>query len=108
MTKKAMTDLSRMSLEELRALEKDVARAIKTFEENRKKEAIAAAEAAAREFGFSLSELNASAPKKKTGLPPKYRHPENLALTWSGRGRKPAWFKEAVDSGTSEEELRID
>lgn len=35
-----------------------------------------------------------SAPSK-----PKYRHPENLDLTWSGRGRRPAWIRDALEAG---------
>jgi DNA-binding protein H-NS len=29
----------------------------------------------------------------------KYRHPENPDLTWSGRGRRPAWIRDAVEAG---------
>ncbi|QEW21486.1 H-NS histone family protein [Marinibacterium anthonyi] len=101
-------DLSILSLNELKALEKDVSKAIQTFEERRKKAAMAAIEAAAREHGYALSELTAVAPKKKATLPPKYRHPENSALTWSGRGRKPAWLMQALENGTPEEDLLID
>ncbi|WP_354540899.1 H-NS histone family protein [Roseovarius sp. MBR-6] len=35
----------------------------------------------------------------------KYRHPENPALTWSGRGRKPQWFVEALDAGNTASDL---
>ena len=37
----------------------------------------------------------------------KYRHPENAALTWSGRGRKPLWFVAALDAGKSPEDLAV-
>lgn len=29
----------------------------------------------------------------------KYRHPENPQLTWSGRGRRPAWIRDAIEAG---------
>ena len=45
--------------------------------------------------------------KARASSPPKYRHPENPSLTWSGRGRQPAWYKELVEAGTSEEDLLI-
>jgi len=38
---------------------------------------------------------------------PKYRHPENLALTWSGRRRKPQWFVEALETGKTAEDIAI-
>jgi hypothetical protein len=28
----------------------------------------------------------------------KYHHPENAALTWSGRGRKPQWFADHINA----------
>jgi DNA-binding protein H-NS len=76
----AMSDfnLAAMSLAELRALQKSVAKAISTFEEPKRKRA----------------------PSTKI-----YRHPENSAVTWSGRGRKPGWFAAHVDAGKDPVEL---
>ncbi|SIS72199.1 DNA-binding protein H-NS [Roseivivax lentus] len=99
-------DLSKMSLEDLKQLEKDVAKAIKSFEARKKAEAMAAAEAAAKEFGFSLNELSGGTNAKTVSVP-KYQHPENPELTWTGRGRKPKWFEEALKAGKSEQDLLI-
>lgn len=101
-------NLSNLSLDELKKLQKDVARAIASFEERRRKEALAAAEAAAREAGFSLNEIfgSKSNPAKAPSIP-KYQHPENPAVVWTGKGRQPAWFKEAVAAGKSPDELLI-
>lgn len=99
-------DLSRLSLDELKALQKNVAKAIDDFVARQRAEAIAKAEAAAKEAGFTLAELiGDKAPK--TPAAPKYRHPENPALTWSGRGRKPKWFVEALAQGKTPEDLAI-
>lgn len=93
-------DLSDLSLSELKKLEKDIAKAIATFEERQKAEARAEAEAVAKKFGFALVDLvDASTPKKKVPPEAKYRHPENPALTWSGRGRKPGWISEGLAAG---------
>jgi DNA-binding protein H-NS len=35
-----------------------------------------------------------------------YQHPEDPNTTWSGRGRKPGWIIEWVESGKPVEELR--
>lgn len=51
----AAINLDKLTLDELKQLQKDVGKAIKGFEAKRKKAALAAAEAAAREHGFSLS-----------------------------------------------------
>ncbi|GIT93315.1 trans-acting regulatory protein hvrA [Jannaschia pagri] len=105
-----MTDinLNSLSFEELRALEKNVAKTIKNFEERRRKETLSKVEAIAKEAGFTLADLLDSVkPSSKTALPPKYRHPENADLTWSGRGRQPAWYKEAIEAGVTERELLV-
>ncbi|WP_430392170.1 H-NS family nucleoid-associated regulatory protein [Dyella sp. 20L07] len=65
--------------------------------------------------GFSLEDIypsrgkKASAKKGKTGsVAPKYQDPSDPSLTWSGRGRKPAWFAKALRRrGVTEETLLI-
>ena len=102
-------DLDALDLKELKTLQADVAKAIATFEERTKKQAISALEATAREFGFSLSELTGGAASKRSSgsVAPKYAHPENANLTWTGRGRKPKWIVEALDAGKSLADLAI-
>jgi DNA-binding protein H-NS len=96
-----------MSLEELKSLQKDVTKAIDTFKERQRLEAIAALEAKANEMGFSLSEL-AGATRKGASLGvPKYVHPENPSLTWTGRGRQPNWIKEGLASGKTLDDFLI-
>ena len=102
-------DLDSMSLDELKALQKAVNKAVDGYEDRRRKEALAAAEAAAREHGYSVAELVGESPKKtRTALPPKYRHPENPELTWSGRGRQPEWMKDALENGQSKDDFLIE
>ncbi|MGY6632857.1 MAG: H-NS histone family protein [Alkalilacustris sp.] len=102
-------DLGHMSLEELKALHKDVTVAIDTYRDRQRDEARKVLEEKARELGFKLDEL-ASAPggrrKGKSG-PARYRHPENPALTWTGRGRRPNWVVAALEQGRSLDDLRI-
>ena len=98
-------DLNSLSKKELVALQKEVATAIKMFDERKKKEAIAAAEAAAKEHGFTLSELTGK--KSASKAPAKYANPANTSETWSGRGRRPAWVIAALDSGKDLADLEI-
>lgn len=101
-------DLEALSVSELKKMQKDVAKAISTYEDRQKGEARAEVEALARELGYSLAEL-VGTEAKSSRLPAaaKYRHPENPALTWSGRGRKPQWFVEALAAGKTAEDLAI-
>ncbi|NSY37533.1 H-NS family nucleoid-associated regulatory protein [Leisingera sp. ANG59] len=102
-------DLSSFTLDELKTLQKDVEKAIKTFEERKRKEALAAVQEKAAEMGFALDDLveGVKTKKAKKSVPPKYRHPENPELTWTGRGRKPDWFKAALEAGAKPEDLEI-
>ena len=101
-------DLEALSLGEQKKLQKDVAKAISTFEDRQKAEARAKVEALAREMGYSLAELVGTETKSaRAPAAAKYRHPENPALTWSGRGRKPQWFVEALEAGRTASDLAI-
>jgi DNA-binding protein H-NS len=101
-------DLNSLSLKELKDLHTRVMRAIATFEDRRRKEAIAALDEKAREMGFTFSELTgASAPRKRAPATAKYANPANRAETWSGRGRKPRWFEAALKAGKSPEDLTV-
>lgn len=105
----ANIDLDKMSLKELKSLKKKVEKAIDGFEERQRSEAISKLEATAREMGYSLSELTGkkAAKARKNPVAPKYRDPKNASLTWSGRGRQPQWFKDAVASGKSPDDMLI-
>jgi DNA-binding protein H-NS len=100
-------NLDEMPLADLKQLKKDVERAINSFEERRKSEAAAELEALAREKGFTLAELTSATRKRRKPVQPKYRHPENAEITWSGRGRKPKWVIEALNKGKSLDDLAI-
>lgn len=91
-------DLSGMSKQELQKLQKEVNKAIESFDDRVRQEALSALEAKAREMGFSLSELTGGK-KAKVQNPPKYRNPDQPEQTWTGRGRQPAWIKSALEAG---------
>lgn len=45
----------------------------------------------------------------KSVVAPKYRNPANAAQTWSGRGKRPLWFVQALKKrGTTVESLLIE
>lgn len=101
-------NLNAMSLRELKDLHTHVTRAIASYEDRKKKEALAELEEKAREMGFSLAELTgAQIPRKRTQAGAKYANPANRSETWSGRGRKPRWFAEAISAGQSPDDLAI-
>ena len=102
-----MIDLENMSLDDLKKLSRDVERAIASFEERKRKEARKALEKVARDFGMSVEEVigsqKPSARASKSAA--KFRNPANRSETWSGRGRQPGWFKDAVAKGVSPDSM---
>ena len=100
-------DFDTMSLDELKRLKKDLDKAIANYDDRRKAEARRDLEEKAREYGFSLSELADVKTTKRAALAPKYRNPSNPEQTWSGRGRQPTWFREAIQAGTEPDDLKI-
>ena len=102
-------DLQTMSLEELKRLRKEVEKSIETYEARQLADARQKLEVYAKEIGVRLEDVLDASKKsaKKAPIAPKYRHPENSSLTWSGRGRKPQWFIDALAAGKTLEQLSI-
>ena len=103
-------DLNDLTLAELKKLGKDIARAIADFDHRQKQTVLSALEEKAKEFGFALADLFSGAVgnlgKRARSLTrakpaPKYANPADPSVTWSGRGRQPRWFKDAVAAGKS-------
>ncbi|MEJ8562358.1 H-NS histone family protein [Yoonia sp. GPGPB17] len=110
-----LKSMTRKDLEKLKVnVEKALARVVKT----EMKEALVAAEKAAKAHGFSLSELTgggvasdkpkrrAAKKAKKLGAP-KYANPDDKAKTWTGKGRQPDWFEAAMAAGKTPEDMAI-
>ena len=101
-------DLDGLSLKELKELQNQVTRAIASFEDRARKAAAAELEELAKARGFSLGELVGMAGSRKRSVSvPKYANPADPSQTWSGRGRKPHWFINAIAAGKSPEDLAI-
>ena len=100
-------DLDAMSLKELRDLRAKLDRAINSYEERKRREALAAAEDAARQHGFNLAELTGVKTRRAGAIAPKYANPADPTVTWTGRGRNPRWVVELRESGKSLEDLAI-
>jgi DNA-binding protein H-NS len=101
-------NLNTLSLKELKDLQSQVAKAISSFEDRKKKAALADLEEMARSKGFTLAELTGvTVTRKRAPAVAKYANPANRSDTWSGRGRKPRWFSEALAKGKKPDDLAI-
>jgi DNA-binding protein H-NS len=99
-------DLSKLGRDELLQLSRGVDEALKSFQKRRREEALREMDLVARKHGLALRNLVQGSAKGSVQIP-KYKHPENPALTWSGRGRQPIWFKQAIEAGHSRDDFLI-
>ncbi|MEM7088467.1 MAG: H-NS histone family protein [Pseudomonadota bacterium] len=102
-------DLGKMSRAELLELRDGIEKALVKAEKRERQDALTAAEKAAADFGFSLSELTADVGRgaKTSKSKPKYRNPAAPDQTWTGRGRKPQWVHDALQAGADISDLEI-
>ncbi len=101
-------DLNSLSLDELKKLQKDVAKAIESFEDRARKAALADVDAIARQHGYTIDQLlGIEKSKLRKPVVPKYANPADKTQTWTGRGRKPKWVVDALADGKSLDDLTI-
>ena len=95
-----MTELNELSLDELLSLQHRAAAEVTSRQSADKEKAKQEILAIASKYGIEVkfggsSVATPKAAKGKRGtVAAKYRHPENSALTWTGRGRSPVWVAE--------------
>jgi len=105
-------DLDNYSLKDLKHLKKQIDKAIDTFEERALENARLELEKHAKSLGYTLEQLTQAKPTKQTRqktkkVAAKYRDPNDGSQTWTGRGRKPAWVVDQLNSGRTLEDLLI-
>lgn len=103
-------NLSKLSIDKLRALIQQAEAEIESRRKANKKEALAEIRQLAEKHGFSLGELVGTTrgrkAKSRSAKSVKYRHPEDPDKTWSGQGRKPNWVKDWLAGKGTLEDLR--
>jgi DNA-binding protein H-NS len=106
----AKFDLTKLSFEELQALAKDIEMEIVARREQDRERIVSQMRELAGSIGMSLEDLLKQERGRDRARVPgvaavRYRHPENVALTWAGRGKRPQWIVEWLASGRTLEEL---
>lgn len=95
---------------ELQRIIEDARKALKDKQEGRKKEVFAEIRRLAASVGVSVEITDT---EKATGgrrggkVAAKYRNPQDHEQTWTGRGMRPVWLREALASGRRLEEFEI-
>lgn len=105
-------DLSKLSIAELKDLQARIPEAIAKKKTEEKQNVLEETKAFLAAKGYSLDDLMGKAKGARKGgsrgpVAVKYRHPQNSSLTWTGRGRKPGWVAEWLNSGKKMEALAV-
>lgn len=115
-------DLSQFSGSELKKLSQLIDKEMVARTQQNKGNVLRDIQKLVAESGLSLAELfpGAELPVVRRGrkpgsanklagvkVPPKYRHPENAELEWTGRGRAPKWVEAWKANGGTMEQLAV-
>ncbi len=103
----AARPLEKMSVKDLMDLKARVENLIQQRKQEQKLALRDEMRTMAAEAGFSVEELFGGKAKKAGAAAPKYMHPDDPTLTWSGRGRKPNWLVDALKDGAEMEDFAI-
>jgi len=104
--------LESLSVSELNNLKIDIDKEISLRKDSERDNVRKELEQLAKERGYVLDDLLGKRAKTATGhtrkpAKIKYQHPGNKELTWTGRGRQPAWVKDWVTGGHAIEKLAV-
>jgi DNA-binding protein H-NS len=128
MAKGAVQEFEKMTIEELEAAIREAASTLEQKRQQREDEIIAQVRALTAQIGKTPEELFGRRARLAPRLAqsgeggggeggggdggegaaaPKYRHPGDPALTWSGRGKRPQWVAEALAGGKTLDDLAV-
>ena len=104
-------NIKKLSVKEINVLIKDLNAEIERRATTEKQLLIAEIRDKAESLNIPVSDLFkevAKTPRKRGGsVKPKYRNPGDKTQTWTGRGLKPRWVRDLLDSGKSLEDIAI-
>lgn len=108
----ANIDLSSYNLSELKGLQYDIEKEIKSRQRGYLEKARQQILDIAKQVGVSVEELLSTTTKKTnkgTGrkVAAQYENPADKTQTWTGRGRQPKWIVAAIESGKQLADFRI-
>jgi DNA-binding protein H-NS len=93
-------NLNSLSPAELQALIKSAEAQMQSARRGHIQEVRAKIDALLKSAGLTIDDVyprrGGKGGKAKVAVAPKYRNPQNPSQTWSGRGKRPIWFSDAL------------
>ncbi|MFM2087954.1 MAG: hypothetical protein RLZZ237_2823 [Pseudomonadota bacterium] len=100
--------LETLTLVQLRDLQDKVQQELSSRERDDLNKAREQIRMIAQQAGIPLKQLMLEGVPPRAGkVAVRYRHPDNAAEQWTGRGRQPLWVKNWLASGKSIDLLRV-
>ena len=104
-------DLSLIPVPQLQELLQTIPAEITRREVQEKNEVLNELRNIAKSRGYAIEDLLGKEVPKAAAtsgkVKPKYRHPENATLEWTGRGKKPKWVQAWLDANGTIDQLLI-
>lgn len=111
-------DIATISTEDLRTLLAQIPGELKSREAQERTRLLTELQTLAKSRGYTIEDLlgkhpTASSKKRDRvasaggSVTPKYANPADPSMTWTGRGRQPAWIKQLITEGRTLDELLI-
>ncbi len=103
------TNFNKLSERDLQGMIQNAEKELNTRKDKKRKEVIAEIKKLALSIGVTveISDIGNKSVRKGKKVPPKYRHPSDPDMQWSGRGMKPTWLKELLAKGNKIEKYAI-
>ena len=103
-------NLKQLSFAELKALQDDISTEMEVRQKEERQKLLQEFRDKAKDLGISLDDLLAGQKGKARisgKVAAKYVHPDDRGLTWTGRGKRPRWVSDWLDSGRSLDALKV-
>ena len=104
-----MIDLSEMNFDQLLKLKADLDARMEDFDGRHRDDTLRHLNEVARAHGFKSAEavVNGRLDRRRSPVQKKFFNPSDVNTKWSGRGRKPRWFTEALEKGVTLEQMTL-
>lgn len=101
-------NLKNMSAAELLDLQKAIPAELEARQKEERQKLLNEFRDKAKSLGVSLEELvgGSKAKGRVAKVAPKYIHPANPSMTWTGRGKRPRWITEWLESGKTLDQIK--